>query len=100
MGAYTRMVTWDRLLEFMRPAFPALSCYGVDKGGSAPELIRCLRNEELVERVAERLFGIDCAYQAKIRPLVEKINEASKARAKAEKQMREDLMKESQQSST
>jgi len=78
------IVRWDRLLSFLRRKYRKLDCYGCDTGGDAEALRRVMRDDALLETVANELFRIDCAHQAAMAKAQPIIDAANKARADAE----------------
>ncbi|ETR75892.1 hypothetical protein X566_19950 [Afipia sp. P52-10] len=78
------LTNWDRLLNFAQRKFPKPGRYGPSLEGDAVQLVKLLRNESEMARIADELFKIDCAYEAAAAPLLEKLKKASKDRSDAE----------------
>lgn len=70
---YTMMIEWDRLLNFFRSAcsMPDLNDE-TGRDGTATALA-VLRQEDLVEEYARRLYEIDARYKAQLLPLKEQL---------------------------
>lgn len=92
-GVYTKVVTWDRLLSFLRPAFPATGMYGGDNGGSTPELIAFLQGRaDLVEKYAALIFKSDCEYEASARGIQDQLAALQEKHSDRERALRKDLL--------
>jgi len=63
MNVKLGLVSADRLIAFVRSAFPAPSIYGDDTGGEAIGVIRFMQNEAEMARVAEALWHADYDYK-------------------------------------
>ena len=76
MNAKLGLVSADRLIAFVRSAFPAPSIYGDDTGGDATGIIRFMQNEDEMARIAEALWNADYEYKKDTRRHFEAIRVA------------------------
>lgn len=75
----------DRLLGFVRRAFPKVTIYGGDAGGDASKMIRFMADEAEMGRVADALWQVDYAYDKATKQHIDAIRAAYEIRETAEK---------------
>lgn len=79
----------ERTLNFIRCCFRRGDKYGCDNGGDLYRFTSAVGDFELVDEIAEELNRIDILFAAATAPLFDKINEADKKRADAERALTE-----------
>ena len=84
----TRMVDWDTILAVLRAAHPKLDKYGRNLGGNTPDIIRILRDEDEIERIAQAIWDAETTYNAATANANQVIEAALKARSEALKNIK------------
>lgn len=84
-------VSADRLISFLRHAYPRPSKFGGDTGGDPERLMGALADPELVKRIDKELFDADIEYTVSTRSHFDAILSASGVRAAREKALMETL---------
>jgi hypothetical protein len=61
MSAETLCVDWEDIISVLRMAAPKMGKYGGDVGGDTAKMLRMLRDDDLINRVAQGIWKLQIA---------------------------------------